>query len=152
MPGFEIHDKWAQKLGISIEISNYINRAFHNIDVPEDFKRHSHERKIPRSKGGNISIKDIGYRRVNPFIQKQDLQFFSKKGKDYVKAQYLFFILHYLVKLKTWMKDTGEGFEDCIDKYQKNKKVTIQETEEELIEVLDFLKRNSQELQKDLKL
>lgn len=62
------------------------------------------------------------------------------------------FILDYLVDLKDWMKNTGEGIEDCIDKYQKNKAATFLGTEEQLVEVINFLKNNTQELQKDLDL
>ena len=59
-------------------------------------------------------------------------------------------VTDYLVKLKSWMKSTEEGVEGCINKYQKNKAVTILETESSLSEVLDYLKNNSDELQKDL--
>jgi len=50
------------------------------------------------------------------------------------------------------MENTGESIEDCINKYQKNKAVTVSGTEKQLIEVMNFLKRSTQELQKDLNL
>ncbi|MHA1332446.1 MAG: hypothetical protein ACTSR2_15370 [Candidatus Hodarchaeales archaeon] len=145
-------------MGISKEISNYINRAIDNIKVPEDFMKHTKERKIPMSKRRDVSIEDIAGilekdlhdRAKDKHIKEMDLQFLSEKGTDYVKAWHLHFILDYLSKLKDWMKNTGESIEDCIDKYQKNKAVTVLETEKQLVEVMNFLKRNSEELQKDI--
>jgi len=159
IPSWKIHNKWAQKAGISQEISNYINRAIDNKKMPEDFRKHTEQRKLLRSSGGPISITDIGSimenklhdRARSKHIKEQDLLFLSTKGKNYVKAWYLHFILDYLVKLKDWRKDTGESMEECIDKYKRNKKaVVISGTKEVLIEVMDFLKKNSQELQKDV--
>jgi len=88
------------------------------------------------------------------FIKESVLLFLSEKGKDYVKAWYLHFILDYLNsrQMRDWMKNTGEGVKECIDKYQKNKAVIIPGTDEQLIEVMNFLKNNIQELQKDLDL
>ena len=84
-------------------------------------------------------------------IKEQDLLFLFTKGRDYVKAWYLHFILDYLVKLKDWRKNTGESMEECIDKYKRNKKaVVISGTKEVLTEVMDFLKKNSQKLQEDV--
>lgn len=153
---WKTHDKWAQKLGISKEVSNYVNRVVDNINVPEDFKKHTEKRKISTSRGKNFAIRDITEnlhdRGKDKHIQELDLQFLSMKGKNYVKAYYLHFILDYLVSLKDWMGNTGESIEDCIGKYQKNKAVAIPRTKEQLIEVMNLLKNNIQELKKDLDL
>ncbi len=161
MPSWEIHDKWAHKMEISEEISNYINRAIDNIDVPEDLIKYVNEVKIPRPRGrvpffiaellAMFGKHDFGHKK---FIKEEVLPFFQRKGTDYVKAYYLHFILDYIgsPQLKDWMKNTGESIEDSIDKYQKNKAITVLGTEKQLIEVMDFLKRNAQELQKDLNL
>ncbi len=158
MPRWDVHDKWAEKLSISGEISNYINRAADNRDMPEDFKKHTRERKIPMSRGKSQSIgsltflfgKNLHDRGKLKFAKEQDLQFLSKKGTDYVKTWYLHFILDYLVALRDWRKNTGENIEDCIGKYQKNKAVTVLDTKEQLVEVMSFLKENSEELAKDI--
>jgi len=165
MPKWNVHDKWAQKVGISKEISNYINRSIDNIDMPEDFKEYIEKRRIPRSRGGNLSITDIvslqgknlhdigrGNKEKVKFIKEPVLLFLSRKGEGYVKAWYLHFILDYLNshQMRDWMKNTGEDVKECINKYHKNKAVTISGTEKQLIEVMRFLKNNPQELQKDL--
>jgi len=165
MPEWNIHDKWVQKMGISKEVSNYINRAIDNINVPEDFREYIEERRMPRSKGKNLSIMDIvslqggslhdigkGNEEKVKFIKGPILLFLSKKGKDYVKAWYMHFILDYLnsYQIRDWMKNAGEAVEDCINKYQKNKAVTVLGKERHLTEVMNFLKANAHELQKDL--
>jgi len=168
MPKWNIHNKWAEKIGISEEISNYINRAIDNVNMPEDFRAYIEERKMPRSRGKNLSVIDVvdlqgkslhdlgkGDKEKVRFIKESVLLFLSEKGKDYVKAWYLHFILDYLNsrQMRDWMKNTGEGVvKECIDKYQKNKAVIIPGTDEQLIEVMNFLKNNIQELQKDLDL
>lgn len=161
MPSWKIHDKWAHKMEISKEISNYINRAIDNIDVPEDLIKYVNEVKIPRPRGRvPFSIADLlamfgkhdfGHKK---FIKEKVLPFFQRKGTGYVKAYYLHFILDYIgsPQLKDWMKNTGESIEDSINKYQKNKAIAVLGTEKQLIEVMNFLKRNTQELQKDLNL
>lgn len=166
MPRWKLHHKWDQKLGISYEVSGYIAHAIdskgpsdNRIQMPEDFRKHTEERKIPRTKGKNFAIADLQAnlhdRGRNRFVQIQDLEFLSGKGRDYVKAYYLHFILDYLdgKNMRDWMRNTDDSIEYCIDLYNKNKAVYIStETETALVEVIDFLKSNSQELQKDLNL
>lgn len=159
MPKWNIHDKWAQKMGISKEISNYINRAIDNINVPEDLIKYLNETQIPRPKDrvpwriedllAMFGRHDFGHKK---FIKEKVLPFFQRKGRNYINAYYLHFILDYLIALKDWMKNTDESIEDCIDKYQTNKAVTIPGTKGVLIEVMNFLKRNNKDLQKDLNL
>ena len=164
MPGWKVHDDWARKMGISQEISkctNGIIDAQRLEDYPEDFAKYVNEVKIPRPKDRVpwsladllviFGTHDFGKK---DFLKREIFPFFVRKGNDYVKAWYLHFILDYLVKLKKnrWMEDTGESVEDCIDKYQKNKAITVFGTQKQLIEVMNFLKKNVQELQKDLNL
>ena len=161
MPTWKIHDKWAQKLGISEEVSKYTNGiidARKLEDYPEAFAKYVNEVKISRPKGRvPFSLVDLLVMfHTHDFgkkasMKREILPFFRAKGRDYVKAWHAHFILDYLVDLKDWMKNTGESIEDCIDKYLKNKKATvILGTKEQLIEVMSFLKRNSEELQKDI--
>jgi len=157
MPSWQVHDKWALKMGIPKEVSKYTNRVIDAKkleDHPKNFLEYAYRKEFPRLKGKKpFSLADFlvifpphDFRK----LKKEVLPYFRIKGEDYVKAWYLHLILDYLVKLKDWMKNTGESIEDCIDKYQKNKAVTIPETEELLIEVMSFLKGNTEELAKDL--
>jgi len=152
--------KWSKQMGIPDDIAKYTNKVIDAVgDYPEDFAEYINKVKILRPKNKvPFSITDLldmyGHHDFGKkdFIKRKVFLFFRRKGEDYVKAWYLHFILDYLVDLKDWMKNTGEGIEDCIDKYQKNKAVTFLGTEEQLVEVINFLKNNTQELQKDLDL
>ncbi len=159
MPGWKIHIKWTRKMGIPDDIAEYTNRvidAWKLEDYPEDFLRYV-GKEYPQPKGKkSISLAEL----LNMFKPIHDLRKFKKwvlpyfrmKGKDHVRAWYLHHILDYLVKLRDWMKNTGESTRKCIDKYKKNKAVTLYDTEKQLIEVMDFLKNSTQQLQKDLDL
>ena len=76
------------------------------IQMPEDFKRHTYERRIPMSRGRAWSIADMienlhdrGRGRIK-LILEEDLRFLSMKGTAYVRAYYSHFILDYLASKK----------------------------------------------------
>jgi len=165
MPKWDIHKRWDSKFGIPPDISDYIVKAIDSkgpsdkiIPMPQDFRRHTLERKIPRSKGKDFSIADVypnlHDRARSKFVQEEDLKFLLKKGREYVGAYYLHFMLDYLDHqgIREWMKIAGASVEDCIDKYARNKAICIPETQEALIEVINFLKSHAQEIRRDLKL
>lgn len=159
MPGWKIHIKWSRKMGIPDDIAEHTNRvidAWKLEDYPEDFLRYVYGKEYPQPKGKKpISLAEllIGFGTHDlRKLKKCVLPYFRMKGKDYVRAWYLHHILDYLVKLRDWMKNTGESTKKCIDKYKKNKAVTLYDTEKQLVEVMDFLKSNTQQLQKDLDL
>jgi len=92
MPKWDIHKRWDSKFGIPPDISDYIVKAIDSkgpsdkiIPMPQDFKRHTLERKIPRSKGKDFSIADIypnlHDRARSKFVQEEDLKFLLKKAK-----------------------------------------------------------------------
>lgn len=149
------------KLGIPSEVSDYIQKAIDSkgfsdkkIPMPEDFKIHTEDRKLQRSRGTNFAIADLNTnlhdRARDKVIQAE--KFLLNKGTDYVKAYYLHFILDYLDHntIREWLKITGESIADCIDKYHKNKAILLPETNEYLIYVMDYPKGHSQEVKKDL--
>lgn len=160
MPEWRVHVKWSKKMGIPDDVAEYTNSiidAKKLEDYPEDFAEYIDGVKYPQPKGREpFSLADLLVMfRTHDFgkkgsIKREILPFFRRKGKDYAKAWYLHFILDYLVDLKDWMQNTGESIQDCINKYRKNKAVTVFGTEEQLIEVMNFLRRNDQELQKDI--
>jgi len=157
MPGWQTHVKWTKKMGISDDVAEDANRIIDATkleDYPEDFLRYAYGKEYPQPKGRKpISLADLlvmfGTHDLRK-LKKEALPYFQIKWDAYVKAWYLHHILDYLVKLKDWMKNTGESIEKCIDKYRKNKAVTVFGTEKQLIEVMNFLKKNSQEVQKDI--
>ena len=163
MPNWSIHKKWDLKLGIPYEVSDYIQKAIDSkgssdkkIPMPEDFKQHTEDRKLQRSRGKNFAIADLNTnlhdRARDKVIQAEDLKFLLNKGTDSVKAYYLHFILDYLdhPTIREWLKTTGDSIADCIDKYRKNKAILLPETNEYLIDVMDFLKGHSKEVKEDL--
>lgn len=157
MPGWEVHMRWSKKTGIPDDVAEYTNRiidARKLEDYPEDFAKWINNVESPRPKGRMpFSLADLlvifGTHDVRK-MKREILPYFQRKGDTYVKAWYLHLILDYLVKLKDWMRNTGESVEDCINKYRKNKAVTILGTEKQLTEVMDFLQANTQELREDI--
>jgi len=151
--------KWSKRMGIPDDVAEYTNRLIDARtleDYPEDFSKWINKVEFPRPKGRlPFSLADLlvtfGTHDVRK-MKREILPYFQRKGHDYVRAWYLHHVLDYLVKLKDWMQNTGESIEDCINKYRKNKAVTLFGTEEQLIEVMNFLKRNIRGLQEDLNL
>lgn len=163
MPSWAIHKEWDAKLGIPSKVSDYMQKAIDSkgpcdkkIPMPEDFRKHTEERKLPRSRGSNFSIADLHTnlhdRAKDKVIQREDLKFLSMKGEEYVRAYYLHFILDYLEHMRFWMSETGDSIENCIAKYEKNKFVCLPETQAILTYVIDFLKRRSEEIKHALSL
>lgn len=165
MPRWNIHKRWDCKFEISPAVSDYIAKAIDSkspsdktIPMPDDFRRHTLERKIPRSRGGDISIADVhSYlhdRARSRFVQEEDLKFLLQKGGEYVRAYYLHFILDYLDhgSVRDWVRVTGDSVEDCIERYKKNKAVCIPQTQKALTEVIDFLKNHAEDIRRDLTL
>lgn len=104
MPKWEIHNnKWADKIGISKDIQNFVNGV---IDFPEkcqefqDFCEKEQDARIfKRGKPTKMTVApfikhDLG--RNEKYIRKIQLKFLSQKGKDYERAYYLHQILDYL--------------------------------------------------------
>ena len=147
-------------MGIPDDVAEYTNRVIDARkleDYPDDFVQYAKDLKFDQPRGKlPLELRDLlvifGTHDFgkNASIKREILPFFRRKGKDYVRGWYLHFLLDYLVKLKDWMENTGESIQDCIDKYRKNKAVVIFGTEDELVEAMNFLKKNSQELRKDI--
>jgi hypothetical protein len=163
MAKWPIHKKWDSKLGIPSEISDYVLRAVDSkgssdkkIPMPEDFKQYTEDKKLQWSKGKNFAIADLKENlqdgAQNKLIQTEYLKFFINKGTDYVKAYYLHFILDYLnhPSIQECLKIPGENMTSYVDKYKNNKAVSLPETDEYLLFVMDFLKSHSQDVTKDL--
>ena len=116
MPEWKIHMKWSKKMGIPDNIAGYTNRiidAKKLEDYPEDFAKYINKVEFSRPKGRMpFSVADLlvtfGTHDVRK-MKREVLPFFQRKGDAYVKAWYLHMVLDYLVKLKDWMKNTGES-------------------------------------------
>ena len=137
MPKWEIHDKWAEKIGISREISNFVN---HLNDFPEegqefmDFCEHE---------GGEIILQLVrvhDFRRIMKIPKYLQVVFSRLKGSEYVKAWYLHYVLDYIKmaparSIEDIIKRTEDRFEPC----------------QELEIIRNFVMGNAEEILQDCK-
>ncbi|PUA34286.1 MAG: hypothetical protein B9J98_00080 [Candidatus Terraquivivens tikiterensis] len=105
MPEWEIHNKWARRLGIPEKISNFVNSL---VDFPEENQEFmefldTEDKKLCMGKRKHIVIlpyratvgkHDSGRRRKTAMYLQ--LRFLRQKGSEYVKAWYLHHILDYI--------------------------------------------------------
>lgn len=160
------HNKWAQKLGISEEVSRYVNNLIDAIregkTLPQEYLEFVREEsdkigKQSGKRGGVIAIlieretlkHDAGRKKKTSgkIASGIQLKFLETKGKDFVKVWYLHHALDYLNGNKDLIKNVPtETIETVFTTYQKNRPVTFSR------EIVDFLKKNIQELRKDMNL
>lgn len=166
MPRYDFHRQQAEKFDLSKDVIQYVNKAIDakNLkQMPEDFQSHNKEKKIEMAKLQKLSIADLvsnfhdrGKNDVNMStwkeIQRLDLKFLLEKGKNYVEAYYLHFILDYLNDNKDMIKNTSETVEDYLKKFRNRRKVTISETEKIFEEVMNFLENRLNDLKKDFEI
>ena len=163
MVDWAVHKKWDTILGISDSASNYVLHAIDCkgpfdkiIELPEDFKKHTLDRKLPVAGHKHISISDLKSnlhdRYRDKIIQKEDLQFLVPKGQEYVKAYYLHILLDYLKHQDFWITQTGEIFSASVAKCIKHKCVSLPHTHAILGDVQAFLEAHRQEIEHDLNL
>ena len=138
MPKWEIHDKWAEKIGISRKISNFVN---HLNDFPEegqefmDFCEHE---------GGEIILQLVrvhDFRKIMKIPKYLQVVFLRRqKGSEYVKAWYLHYVLDYIkmaptLSIEEIIKRTEDRFDPC----------------HELEIIRNFVMENSEEILQDCK-
>ena len=102
MPKWELHNKWAKRLGISRDVSDYVNRL---IDFPKrcpDFKEFAEDEdnwkdfyKLMHAYWPAYCRRQIRHDagRSNVATTYIQLKFLSQKGSDYIKAWYLHHLL-----------------------------------------------------------
>ncbi|MEM0202939.1 MAG: hypothetical protein QXO16_00415 [Archaeoglobaceae archaeon] len=148
MPAWEIHNKWAEKIGISTDVSNYVNRM---IDFPEqdpEFLRFCDDwdKEVLQSKRRRnvvcIPITEVvgkhdvsRQRKTAAYIQ---LEFLRRKGKEYVRAWYLHHALDYIERAPLLT------VEEVLERLEKRT-----QPDPELEEVKRFVKDNSREILKN---
>jgi len=144
MPEWKIHNKCAEKLGISKEISNFVNRLidfseecqeFMEFCNREDEKSRTSRRKRVVTLPYRVTVgkHDSGRRRKTAMYLQ--LRFLRQKGSKYVKAWYLHHILDYIksapiLSIEEILKRIENKTESC----------------KELEIVKDFVMKNSEEI------
>lgn len=115
MPKWEIHDKWAANIGITQEISDFVNLLS---DFPEksqefmDFCEHEGEEIILQL------VKVHDYSRIMKIPKYLQVIFLQQKGGEYVKAWYLHYVLDYIrmapaLSIEEILKRTENRFVHC---------------------------------------
>lgn len=157
MPKWEIHNKWAEQMGISKEASDFINLL---IDFPQqcrefvDFCEKDPDARI-YSKGkptrmtiGPFIGHDSG--RHNKSDREIQVKFLGQKGAEYIKAWYLHHILDYI---KWWVTETPPGFFSSIEDILQAKrleKMFGSSQEQNLQNIKNFVMNHSEEILQDL--
>lgn len=157
---WQTHDLWSQKLGVSQDVSRYVNNMVDAIreghTLPQEyleFVKNESERiakKIATKRIGVFALvteketlkhDSARKKRTSAKIACEiQLNFLKNKGEDYVKAWYLHHALDYLNDHK------DESIDSLFKKYQKDRPDTFSK------EIIDFLKSNIQELEEYLDL
>ncbi|MCM8822437.1 MAG: hypothetical protein NC831_06460 [Candidatus Omnitrophica bacterium] len=153
MPEWRIHDKWAKKMGISEDISNFVNNL---IDFPrrcrefQEFCNRDLGARIFR--GGRATHMNIGpiiehdFGRRKRFARESQSGFLSQKGKDYLVAYYLHQILDYI---SWWCKNyTDVNIEDILENKRVQKKIGPSNSSE-IQNIKHFILKNAEEVLQD---
>ena len=159
MPSWKIHEKWALRLGIPIEVARYVNKF---IDKPESFsdfhafcskkaeelkiKSNSRKAVLTQVLATTVAKHDVSRRRKTAaYLQ---LEFLSQMDTDYTKAWYLHHALDYLEG--TPSLSPGEALkrfkERAVTKFNGEFDFT-----KELEQVLAFLGMKLQDVLQDLR-
>ena len=157
MPEWEIHNKWAGRIGISNETSNFVNAL---IDFPKDcqeFKDFCEKDPDARifisgrpTRGTIFSFITHDLGRNKEYARGIQLKFLSRKGDDYIRAYYLHQILDYI---EWWVRNYPEEdltTTDILEEKRLKKKIGDPENEE-LQFAVDFVNNNLEEILQDIK-
>jgi len=128
MPSWSIHNKWAEKIGISEKVSDFVNRL---IDVPEECEEFTEDqRKIYR-----IEHDSGRKRKTVMYVQLNSLR---KKGSEFIKAWFLHHALDYVAAAPIL----------SIDEVMKRLEERT-ERRPELEAIKDFVRKNSEGILRD---
>jgi hypothetical protein len=156
MPEWKIHNKWAEKAGISKEVSGFVNLL---IDFPQkcqeflDFCDREQAARI--YKGGKSTRMTIlplirhNSARNKKYARKIQLEFLRQKGDEYIKAWYLHQILDYL---KWWVTEEPSEYVLSIEDILQAKRLDRQigsPQDRELQNIKNFVMNHSEEILRD---
>ena len=136
MPKWEIHDKWAEKMEISKEISNFVN---HLSDFPEECQEFM---KFCEREGGEIILQLVRLRdfgrimKIPRYLQVVFLR--RQKGSKYVTAWYLHYVLDYIKMAPALTPE--EVIKRTEDRFEHSKELEI---------IKEFVMENAEEILQD---
>ncbi len=164
MPEWRVHDKWALRMGVPLNVSRYVNKF---IDDPKRCKEYIEFLKCRFREEGIMLVDDEEYERyeaisfcirVSDMIghdsgrrSKHDLhlqlEFLETKGLEYVRAYYLHHALDYIATVYPALT-LDEIFTKLDRKIGDHYKENIRR---EWLNVKNFIKNNIKEIIEDLK-
>jgi len=136
MPKWEIHDKWAEKMEISKEISNFVN---HLSDFPEECQEFM---EFCEREGGEIILQLVRLRdfgrimKIPRYLQVVFLR--RQKGSEYVTAWYLHYVLDYIKMAPALTPE--EVIKRTEDRFEHSKELEI---------IKEFVMENAEEILQD---
>lgn len=137
MPSWEIHNKYAKKMGVSEEASKFVNKL---IDSPNEVDEYQGTRYIVKEGGVDFyENHDAGRSRVTP--AKRQLDLLASKGEEYIETWYLHHLLDYIKTVKH-----SYGFEEILNRFREKK--TVERPELDTVE--DFVKQNKESILREL--
>lgn len=156
MPEWEIHNKWAKRVGIAAGVSDFVNLL---IDFPQkcqeflDFcDREPDARIYTKGRPTHMTVaSSIGHDsgRNKNYAREIQLSFLRRKGREYVKAWYLHHILDYI---KWWVTEgTSEPTlsVEAILQVKRLERKFGSSQDQELQNVRDFAVEHSAEILQD---
>ena len=133
MPSWDVHDKWAEKLGLVPKIASFVNHLSDFPDQNQEFMEFC-ERE------GEVIILPLVWSHDFTTIMKipkyLQLMFAREKGSAYVTAWYLHYVLDYIrmapaLTAEEVLQRTEDRFEPCQE--LEHVKHFVQENEKELV-------------------
>jgi hypothetical protein len=115
MPKWEIHNKWAAKMALTRETTDFVNHL-------SDFPEKSQEFIVFCEREGEEIIiqlaKSHDFKMIMKIPKYLQLLFMREKGSEYVKAWYLHYVLDYIrmapaLTAEEVLKRTEDRFEPC---------------------------------------
>ncbi|MDI6886459.1 MAG: hypothetical protein QMD22_09010 [archaeon] len=115
MPKWDVHDKWAERMGLSKEVATFVNHLSDFPDQSQEF------RDFCEHEGADIISQLVSTRdfsmimKIPKYLQ---LAFMRQKGSEYVTAWYLHYVLDYIrmapaLTAEEILKRTEDRFEPC---------------------------------------
>ncbi|RZN38411.1 MAG: hypothetical protein EFT35_04730 [Methanophagales archaeon ANME-1-THS] len=131
MPKWEIHNKWAEKLGLPTEISNFVNQLS---DFPEQSQAF---REFCERRGAEIIMQLVqrcDFDRIMRIPKYLQVVFAREKGSEYLSAWYLHYALDYIrmapaLTPREVLNRIEERFEPCRE-LETIKKFVLENAEE----------------------
>jgi len=154
---WKYHNKYAKKLGISEEISRYVNRIVDNINPPSEYIRYVKNRV--RSLKGKTAFPyvvadyminrghDAGRRRAKEITSEIQLEFLRDKGEDYERAWYLHHTLDLIWDNEDLLEDVSKLESTLIKKLVQ----IYPERMKYYAEIINFIRENKKALKRDIK-